>query len=87
MRKIIKKKNKYIFHNKEFTTFKGMKTYAYFNMGVGTKEESLKINEDQIIKKYELIKQERRLLCIKTYDAIEEYKKWIEKQQLNLFNT
>lgn len=80
-----KKQSKYIFRNKEFTTFKDMKTYAYFNMGVGTKEESLEINEDQIMKKYELIKQERRLLCIKTYDGIEEYKKWIEKQQLKLF--
>lgn len=80
-----KKQNKYIFRNKEFTTFKEMKTYAYFNMGVGTEEESLKINEDQIMKKYKLIKQERRLLCIKTYDVIEKYKKWIEKQQLELF--
>lgn len=82
-----KKKNKYIFRNKEFATFKEMKTYAYFNMSVGTKEESLEINEDQILKKYELIKQERRLLCNKTYDIIEKYKKWIEKQQLNLFKT
>lgn len=80
-----KKQSKYIFRNKEFTTFKEMKTYAYFNMSIGTKEEALEINEDQIIKKYELIKQERRMLCIKTYDAIEEYKKWIEKHQLNLF--
>ena len=84
---IKKQKNqyKYIFRNKEFTTFKEMKTYAYFNMGVETEEESLEINEDQIMKKYKLIKQERRLLCIKTYDAIEKYKKWIEKQQLKLF--
>lgn len=80
-----KKQNKYILRNKEFTTFKEMKTYAYFNMGVGTEEESLEINEDQIMKKYKLIKQERRILCIKTYDAIEKYKKWTEKQQLELF--
>lgn len=85
MKKKQKKQNKYIFRNKEFTTLKEMKTYAYFNMDVGTKEESLEINEDQIMKKYELIKQERRLLCIKTYDVIEKYKKWIEKQQLKLF--
>ena len=82
-----KKQNKYFFRNKEFNTFKDMKTYAYFNMDIGTKEESLEINEDQIMKKYELIKQERRILCIKIYDVIEKYKKWIEKQQLNLFNT
>lgn len=81
-----KKQSKYIIRNKEFTTFKEMKTYAYFNMSVGTKEEALETIEDKIIKKYELIKQERRLLCIKTYDAIKEYKKWTEKLQLKLFN-
>lgn len=80
-----KKQNKYIFRNKEFTTFKNMKTYAYFNMGIDTEEEAWEINEDQIMKIYKLIKQERRLLCIKTYDVIEKYKKWIEKQQLKLF--
>lgn len=85
MKKKQKQKSKYIFRNKEFTTFKGMKTYAYFNMGVGTKEEALEVIEDEIMKKYELIKQERRLLCIKTYDVIEKYKKWVEKMQLKLF--
>lgn len=80
-----KKQSKYIFRTKEFTTFKKMKTYAYFNMGVGTEEEVWEIDKDQITKTYKLIKQERRLLCIKTYDGIEEYKKWIEKQQLKLF--
>lgn len=80
-----KKQSKYVLHNKEFTTFKEMKTYAYFNMGVGAEEEVQEINEDQIMKAYKLIKQERRLLCIKTYDVIEKYKKWIEKQQLKLF--
>jgi hypothetical protein len=80
-----KRRSKYIFHSKEFTTFKNMKTFAYFNMSVGTEEEGWEISEDQIIKTYKLIKQERRLLCIKTYDAIEKYKKWIEKQQLKLF--
>ena len=80
-----KKQSKYIFRNKEFTTFKNMKTYAYFNMDIGTEEEVWEINEDQITKTYKLIKQERRLLCVKTYDVIEKYKKWIEKQQLKLF--
>ena len=80
-----KKKSKYVLHNKEFTTFKEMKNYAYFNMSVGTEEEAQEINEDQIMKTYKLIKQERRVLCIKTYDVIEKYKKWIDKQQLKLF--
>ena len=61
---IKKKQSRYILRNKEFTTFKEMKTYAYFNMGVGTKEEALEVYEDQIMKRYELIKQEKRLLCI-----------------------
>ena len=85
MTKKQKKQSKYIFRTKDFTTFKEMKTYVYFNMSVGTKEEALEIIEDEITKKYELIKQERRLLCTKTYDVIEKYKKWIEKQQLKLF--
>ena len=63
-----------------------MKTYAYFNMSVETKEEALEVIEDETIKKYELIKQERRLLCTKTYDVIEKQKKWIEKIQLKLFD-
>ena len=49
MKKKQKKQSKYVFRTKEFTTFKEMKTYAYFNMSVGTKEESFEINEDQII--------------------------------------
>ena len=80
-----KKQNKYIFRTKEFTTFKKMKDYAYFNMGVGTEEEAWETNEDQITKIYKLIKQEKRLLCIKTYDVIKEYKKWFEHLQLKLF--
>lgn len=86
MTKKKKKRSKYIFRNKIFTTFKDTKAYAYFNMGIGTEEEIWEINEDQIMKIYKLIKQERRLLCIKTYDAIEEYNKQIKKQQLKLFN-
>lgn len=84
MKKKRKKISRYIFDNKEFTTFKNMKTYAYLNMSIGTEKEALEIIEDEIIKKYKLIKQERRLLCIKTYDIIEKYKKWIEKIQLKL---
>ena len=80
------RKNKNKIRQREIRiTEKEMKTYAYFNMSVGTKEEALEIIEDEITKKYELIKQERRLLCTKTYDVIEKYKKWIEKQQLTLF--
>ena len=69
-----KKQSRYIFRNKEFTTFKEMKTYAYFNMSVGTKEEAFEIIEDEITKKYELIKRlERRNFL---------FKKWKERYEL-----
>ena len=83
----MKKKSKYIFRNKDFISFKAMKTYAYFNTGVGVEEKGYELANDEILKEYELIKQERRLLCRKIYDKEEDDKKWIEKQQLNLFNT
>lgn len=83
----MKKRSKYIFKNEEFTSFKAMKTFAYFNMGIGVKIKGYELTNDEILKEYELIKQERRLLCRKTYDKEENDKKWIEKQQPNLFNT
>ena len=50
MKKRKKKQSKYIFRNKEFATFKEMKTHAYFNVCIGTKEEAIEIVEDEIIK-------------------------------------
>lgn len=83
----MKKKSKYTFRNEEFISFKAMKTYAYFNMGIGVKEKGYELTDDEILNEYELIKQERRLLCRKIFDKEENDKKRIEKQQLNLFNT
>lgn len=80
------KRKNYLSDNKTFTTFKAMKTYVYFNTEVGGTKEGYELTEDEIIKTYIFKKQERRLLCIKTYDKEEIYKKWIEKQQLKLFN-
>lgn len=82
----MKKKNRYIFRNKEFISFKAMKTYAYFNMGVGVEEKGYELTNDEIFKEYELIKQERRLLCRKIYDKEENDKKESEKKQLKLFD-
>ena len=83
------KKNKritrYVFRNNNFDTFKAMKTFAYFNIRVGEKDTGFEVYNDEIINTYDFTKQEKRLLCTKTYDAIEKYKKWIEKQQLKLF--
>ena len=85
MKKNQKIKKKYLSDNKEFTTFKNMKTYVYFNTGIGNTKTGYEMYQDEIIKEYIFKKQERRLLCIKTYDAIEKQKEWIKKQQLKLF--
>lgn len=82
----MKKKSKYIFRNKEFVSFRAMKTYAYFNMGVGVEEKGYESTKDEILKEYELIRQKRRLLCRKIYDKEENTKKESEKKQLKLFN-
>ena len=81
-----KKKAIYSIGQKRFNTFKEMETFVWHNSHTDEKIQGFEIIEDEITKKYELIKQERRLLCTKTYDVIEKYKKWIEKQQLKLFN-
>lgn len=86
MKKKTKKKSKYTFRNEEFISFKAMKRYAYFNMGVGVEEKGYELINDEILKEYELIKQERRLLCRKIYDKEENNKKESEKKQLKLFD-
>lgn len=85
MKKKQKINNEYVFRDKKFNTFKEMKTYAYFNMSVGTKEEGYELREDRIIKIYDLIKQERRLLCIISYNEKDVIKELFEKRQLKLF--
>ena len=85
MKKIQKIKKSYLSDNKIFTTFKNMKSYAYFNTGVGNTKTGYEICQDEIIKEYIFKKQERRLLCEKIYDRDEELKKEFEKWQLKLF--
>ena len=86
MKKTQKIKKKYLLDDKTFTTFGNMKTYAYFNTGINNTKTGYEMYQDEIIKEYIFKKQERRLLCEKIYDKNEEYKKWIESIQLNLFN-
>lgn len=79
------KQTSYLSDNKTFTTFKAMKTYAYFNTGVGGTKEGYELAEDEIIKTYVFKKQERRILCIKTYDKEKEQLVEFNKKQLKLF--
>ena len=63
-----------------------MKAFVWYNSHTDEKTEGFEIIDDEIQKHYVFTKKERRLLCEKIYDKNEEYKKWIESIQLNLFN-
>ena len=68
-----------------FNTFQELKTYVYFNTCLYQKKIGYELDEDVITKRYIFTKQERRLICEKTYDKDEEdLKKWNHKQ-LKLF--
>lgn len=80
-----KKIRKYETDGYIFDTFKELKNYVYFNISVKMKKICYEIEGDVITKKYIFTKQERRLICEKTYDKdLEDLKKWKEKQ-LKLF--
>ena len=85
MKKIQKIKKSYLSDNKVFTTFKNMKTYAYFNTKIGHTKTGYKMYQDEIIKEYIFKRQERNLLCEKIYDRDEKSKKEFEERQLKLF--
>ncbi len=80
-----KKIRKYEADGYIFDTFKELKNYVYFNTSIKMKKICYELDEDVITKKYIFTKQERRLICEKTYDKDEEdLKKWNHKQ-LKLF--
>ena len=80
-----KKIRKYEAEGHIFNTFQELKNYVYFNTSIKMKKICYELDEDVITKKYVFTKQERRLICEKTYDKNEEdLKKWNQKQ-LKLF--
>lgn len=80
-----KRKTKFVTLNKEFSTFKAFRTFAWFNMRPGECTNGFEIFKDEIIKEYNLNRKERRLICEKTYDKDkEDLKKW-NQNQLKLF--
>lgn len=85
MKKNQKTKKSYLSDDKTFTTFGDMKTYTYFNTGIGNTKTGYEMYQDEIIKEYIFKKQERRLICEKIYDRDEELKKEFKKRQLKLF--
>lgn len=81
-----KKIRKYETEGHIFDTFKELKRYVYFNTPIKMNKICYELEEDVITKRYIFTKQERRLICEKTYDKdSEELKKWKEKQ-LKLFD-
>lgn len=86
---MMKKKKKrpiYSIGQKRFNTFKEMKSFIWYNSHTNEEIQGFEMIDDEIQKHYIFTKKERRLLCEKIYDKNEEYKKWIESIQLNLFN-
>lgn len=68
-----------------FNTFKQLKNYIWYKTPKNTTKICYELEEDVITKKYIFTKQERRLICEKTYDKdTEELEKW-KKKQLKLF--
>ena len=80
-----KKIKKYETDGYIFDTFEKLKDYVYFNTPTKMKKICYELDEDVITKEYIFTKQERRLICEKTYDKdVEDLKKWNHKQ-LKLF--
>lgn len=80
-----KKIRKYTTNGLIFNTFQELKRYVYFHTSLNQIKIGYELEEDVITKKYIFTKQERRLICTKTYDKdLEELKKWKERQ-LKLF--
>ena len=79
-----KRKTKWILLNKEFSTFKAFKTFAWYNMIPGECTNGFEIFEDTVIKEYKLNRKERRLIIEKNYDEHEVISKNALNQQLKL---
>lgn len=75
----------FVIMNKEFSTFKAFKTFAWYNMKPGEVTKGFEIFEDTVIKEYNLNRKERRLIIEKIYDMWEEHLQQLENLQLKLF--
>lgn len=83
-----KKKNRatYSIGQKNFNTFKEMKTFVWYNSHTDEEIQGFEMINDEIQKHYVFIKKERRLLCNVIYNKEKVYKEWCEHLQLKLFN-
>lgn len=85
---MIKKRKKrpiYSIGQKEFNTFKDMKSYIWYNSHTNEETQGFEMIDDEIQKHYIFIKKERRLLCNIIYNKEKEDKKQCKRLQLKLF--
>ena len=80
-----KKIRKYEADGYVFNTFRELKNYVYFNTSINMKKICYELEGDVITKKYIFTRQERRLICEKTFDKDEEDLKNWNQNQLKLF--
>ena len=80
-----KRKTTFVILNKEFSTFKAFKTFAWYNMKPGEVTQGFEIFKDTVIKEYNLNRKERRLIIEKIYDEQKEVLKHALNQQLKLW--
>lgn len=84
---IKKPKNRAIYSigQKNFNTFKEMKTFVWYNSHTDEEIQGFEMINDEIQKHYIFIKKERRLLCNIVYNKEKVYKEWCKHLQLKLF--
>ena len=86
MKKKAKKRTIYSIGEKNFNTFKAMKSFIWYNSHTDEEIQGFEMIDDEIQKHYILIKKERRLLRNVIYNKEKVYKEWCEHLQLKLFN-
>lgn len=80
-----KKRPIYSIGQKNFDTFKAMKSFVWYNSHMDKEIQGFEMIDDEIQKHYIFIKKERRLLCNIVYNKEKVYKEWYEHLQLKLF--
>ena len=85
MKKKAKKRTIYSIGEKNFNTFKAMKSFIWYNSHTDEEIQGFEMINDEIQKHYIFIKKERRLLCNIIYNKEKVYKEWCESLQLKLF--
>lgn len=76
----------YSIGQKNFDTFKAMKSFVWYNSHTDEEIQGYEMIDDEIQKHYIFIKKERRLLCNIIYNKEKIYKEQCERLQLKLFN-